>query len=473
MASPKMISFTSPDADLQRQQMQLQRRQKMAEALQAQANTPLQGQTVSDGAGRQREVPISAFQTISKLLQSGLSAYAGKKADESQTEFDTQTRELGAQQQRAKQAEMKALAQALAGKPAQYDAPEERGMQGPTFSAPAQAPDRNKALALALQSEDPGMQKIGGDLLKESMQKPKYSTTPQYDQQGRAFVLNDQGDAPKYLDGVAARDKMENVNGVWQNPYQQGNNSFAPQDPNKPFGMGPNGVVPNQAYQNYEMGKAKAGAPNVSVRTEMKAAESIAKEVGPILKDSAIAAQGAMQQIDAAQRVVQAVDSNKIFAGPLASKRMAMTQVADVLGVGGKDDAEKIANTRQVIRGLSELTLQGRKSMRGEGAITESEGKLAERAMSGDIDSLTPAELKQIANASARAAAHTVQDHNRKVGIAAANPATAGIAGYFQSTPIGGTPGVAPAAPSTPNPSGSLTPEELTELQALRKRLGR
>jgi len=42
-------------------------------------------------------------------------------------------------------------------------------------------------------------------------QGPKFSTAPQYDQQGRAFILAEDG-SMKYLDGVKARDKLEEVN---------------------------------------------------------------------------------------------------------------------------------------------------------------------------------------------------------------------------------------------------------------------
>ncbi len=41
-------------------------------------------------------------------------------------------------------------------------------------------------------------------------EKPKFSTAPQYDQQGNAFVLADNGDV-KRLDGVKARDKLQEV----------------------------------------------------------------------------------------------------------------------------------------------------------------------------------------------------------------------------------------------------------------------
>lgn len=45
---------------------------------------------------------------------------------------------------------------------------------------------------------------------KLAKQGPKFSTAPQYDQSGRAFILAEDG-SMKYLDGVKARDKLEEV----------------------------------------------------------------------------------------------------------------------------------------------------------------------------------------------------------------------------------------------------------------------
>jgi capsule polysaccharide export protein KpsC/LpsZ len=74
--------------------------------------------------------------------------------------------------------------------------------------------------------------------------------------------------------------------------------------------------------------------------------------------------------------------------------------------------------------------------MRGEGAITESEGKLAERAFSGDIDSLTAQEIKQIANASKRVAQYSISEYNRKLDIVGKNPEMKDIVDLYRVTPI-------------------------------------
>lgn len=174
----------------------------------------------------------------------------------------------------------------------------------------------------------------------------------------------------------------------------------------------------------------RSGTPSTNVSVSMD--KGVAAQVGPMLKDERIQAQGAALQIDAADRVISAVDSGKIIAGPTATPQLKLAQIGSAMGLTGKDTNETIANTRQAIRGMSELTLQGRKSMRGEGAITESEGKLAERAFSGDIDSLTPSEIKQIANATSRVAKFSLGEYNRKLKTLEKDPAMAQIVPFYE-----------------------------------------
>lgn len=218
-------------------------------------------------------------------------------------------------------------------------------------------------------------------------------------------------------------------------------------DPNKPFSLDANGMpVPNLPYQQFAITKSKAGAPSVNVKTDVKTGESLGKEVGPMMRDSVVAAEGAVKQVDAANRVVAAVDSGKIIAGPGASAHLRIAQIGDALGVTGKDTSEKIVNTRHTIRGLAELTLQGRQQMRGQGAITESEGKLAEKAMSGDIDDLTPAEIRILAQASERAARFNHAEHQRKLQVMQKNPALQGLAPFYQGPAMPAPRSAQPAA---------------------------
>lgn len=194
----------------------------------------------------------------------------------------------------------------------------------------------------------------------------------------------------------------------------------------------------NPEFAQYQVGLKKAGAPNVT--TIM--GKSIAGEVGPMMKEAQASALAAVKAEDSANRIIQAIDTNKIYTGAGANVRLGAAQVANTLGMGGNTLEEKIGNTRQAMQGLAQLTLEGRKQMRGEGQITNQESQLAERAISGDI-SFTPGEIKQLANAAKRASDYTYNVYQTKVGEMAKNPDTAGLVPYYQvprMTPMGAMP---------------------------------
>lgn len=194
----------------------------------------------------------------------------------------------------------------------------------------------------------------------------------------------------------------------------------------------------NPQFANYQMGLKKAGGTNIINQM----GKSIAGEVGPMMKEAQAIAQAAVKTEDSANRITQAIDSNKLFTGTGANVRLGAAQIANTLGFGGETLQDKIGNTRQAMQGLAELTLQGRQQMRGQGAITESESKLAERAISGDI-SFTPTEIKQLANAAKRSSEYTYGTYQSKIGEMSKNPDTAALVPYYQvprMTPQGAMP---------------------------------
>jgi hypothetical protein len=107
----------------------------------------------------------------------------------------------------------------------------------------------------------------------------------------------------------------------------------------------------------------------------------------------------------------------------MANELLAAARVSSALGFGGE---KGINATTEVIKGLSKMTLDGRKTMRGEGAITESEGKLAEKAFSGDI-SLTKSELMQLFGSAERAAKFQYKQSKQLLSSTAKQSRTAAI----------------------------------------------
>lgn len=256
--------------------------------------------------------------------------------------------------------------------------------------------------------------------------------------------------------------KTQDIGGqvIGWNPYtgQQAsavNKSLTPdqvQDTaNQPFMMVNGQIVANPAYQAYSKAKAAAGAARTNVQINNKMGESLAGQIGPMMKDSQIAADAAVKQVQAANSIDQALNSGQVITGPTANARLQLAQWANTLGLGGADQAATLENTRSAMQGLAQLTLQGRAQMRGQGAITESESKLAERAISGDL-SLTPSELRVLSNAARRAGQHIYGEHQRKVQAVASNPDYASMVPFYAVPPM-------PAAPQqqsqTPGTLGS------------------
>lgn len=413
----------------------IERRRKLSESLLAQGQQPLDTNQMAGGY----VVPVSPYAGLARALQSGVGAYQSKQSDD-------EMKALGERVKGDRSSDMQALVQALSGTPGRAEIPAGLDEFGGGPGAPAQA-------AVPGGRIDPSQ--IGGFKTPEMQnmalqmylsQASKDAAPPEKIDLGDKWGLmkNGQlvGTLPKgatpdaVLKDTTARAKNDIApSGVVFNPYQtQPGQVF--NDPNKLIAIGSDGQpVVNQQLANVKKDIAAKGAANVNVRTDVKTGESLAAQVGPMMKDSTAIAEGAVKQVDAAQRIVQAVDSGKIITGPTADARLVASQIGQVLGVGGKDEAEKVANTRQALRGLAELTLQGRQQMKGQGAITESEGKLAEKAMSGEI-SFTAAEIKQLAKASERAARFNYAEHTRKLKVMEANPALQGIAPFYSGPAI-------------------------------------
>jgi hypothetical protein len=247
--------------------------------------------------------------------------------------------------------------------------------------------------------------------------------------------------------------KTQDIGGqvIGWNPYtgQQSsavNKSLTPdqvQDTaNQPFMMVNGQIVANPAYQAYSKAKAAAGAARTSVQVNNKMGESLAGQIGPMMKDSQIAADAAVKQVQAANSIDQALNSGQVITGPTANARLTVAQWADTLGMGGQDQKSKLENTRSAMQGLAQLTLQGRQQMRGQGAITENESKLAERAISGDLN-LTPPELRVLSNAARRAGQHIYGEHQRKLQAVSNNPDFSPMVPFYAVPEM-------PAAPAAP-----------------------
>lgn len=176
----------------------------------------------------------------------------------------------------------------------------------------------------------------------------------------------------------------------------------------------------NQGYQGtfqqFDAERRRAGATNVNVpiNTAKPLLNTMAEGLGKQIDANLGAARAAVDTIGGAQRIRTLLDSGQVVTGPGADWRIAARQVGSVLGVGGKDNDEVLANTRKTMQQLAQFELDAAQSMKGQGAITESEREILRRAAAGMI-TFTQPELKALSATLEERARKRIRVHNQDV----------------------------------------------------------
>lgn len=235
---------------------------------------------------------------------------------------------------------------------------------------------------------------------------------------------------------LVPRDKMEVSEGVVYNPYDSTMAGRTLPNPNKPFQLGADGsIVPNRAYQQYELSKASAGAArtNVSVNTEKSFLNEIAGGLGKQVDSSLAQARGASDSLRTIGQLSDVLNSGKVMAGPATKPAMLLTQLGSQLGLAGKDANETLQKTRAAMQQMAQLELDAAGQMKGQGQITENERDIIRRAASGDI-SMTLPELKTLTASLDKTARYRIERHNANVQPLLANPNAAALAPFLTVT---------------------------------------
>ena len=211
------------------------------------------------------------------------------------------------------------------------------------------------------------------------------------------------------------RDKLEFIEGVGVNPFDPSNANRSIPNPNKPFQMDAQGnIIPNKAYQSYEISKAAAGAArnstNVSVNTEKSFLNKVAEGVGSQIDSSLAGARGGQSTISTLNNLDAALNSGKVMAGPLTAPAQVMMQIGTQLGLGGKSSKETLENTRSAMQAMAQLELDAASQMKGQGQITESERAILRKAASGDI-SMSIGEIKTLSKVARKTAENRIRQH--------------------------------------------------------------
>ena len=155
----------------------------------------------------------------------------------------------------------------------------------------------------------------------------------------------------------------------------------------------------NQSGQPFNITVPRAGAPSgfgvsnpVQQEAQKAAATGSVKAITDKLESSFASAQSSEERMRTVQNIRPILDL-PLITGPGATPQMFLSQVANKMY--GISNEETLANTRQLITGLSELSLSSRGALKGQGPITEGETALLVKAKSA-LESLTVPEYKRL-----------------------------------------------------------------------------
>ena len=127
------------------------------------------------------------------------------------------------------------------------------------------------------------------------------------------------------------------------------------------------------------------------------------------------AARSAANNLQTLSRINEVINGGKVVTGPTATFETFGRQLGQTLGVGGKSNAEVLANTRQLMQGAATLAADGSAMLAKQGQITDGERVLISRAAGGDIDKMTMPEIQSLTKVLAKINTLKVQTHNARL----------------------------------------------------------
>jgi hypothetical protein len=404
---------TTPDA------MDVQRKQQLAQMLMSQGMAPDSGTQFAGGVAIRK----SPLEGLAKMLQ----AYGGRKLGDEAGQMQRQIQQQGV-------ADIGKFVEALRGTQAQptgqtYQTGGNEMGDEPTTQqrfTPAKGPDLGEAMRIAMSSQNPQLSQAGGSLLggviSQQTKTPKWEKTELPNEDGTKRVgfvdMNAQNPLSTFVEGGKAPVKNEVVSlggsSKLVNPYSgatAGNLQHTPA-PDSIVTMGPDGqLIQNAPVVQAKKDIAKAGQTSVSVSMDKGFGQEFAKDAATALGSSRDQAKAASSTLQTLGRMEAALNSGKVVIGPGAGWRTFGLQLGESLGLTGKDGAETLANTRKMIQGAAAVSVDGAKAMAGQGAISNYERELVEKATGGGIEKMTGPEIKSLLGVLKTISTQRIQQH--------------------------------------------------------------
>ena len=172
---------------------------------------------------------------------------------------------------------------------------------------------------------------------------------------------------------------------------------------------------------------------------EKKLSETLGTSAGKMLESSYNEAVSAKDTLGVIREIRPLITQDAIYAGPLSNAPRFIDQIATQLNVSGDDTKQKLANTAKVMQGLAKFELNAAAAMRGQGAITENERMLIQRAAAGRLDQFTVPEVNELLGALEKTSNYRLQQHDERLNTiksSAKSPEVSGLVDLFKVTPL-------------------------------------
>jgi hypothetical protein len=167
------------------------------------------------------------------------------------------------------------------------------------------------------------------------------------------------------------------------------------------------------SYQDFQLEGKRAGATTIQMPSgDRKLVEALGTKSAERLDTSlgqATEAQITLSTISELRPII----SEGVFSGPLSGATRTVAQLASSLGITGESTTELLNRTAVAMQGLAKFELSAAAAMRGQGAITENERMLIQRAAAGRLDQFTSSEIQALLTAMEKTANFRIQSHNK------------------------------------------------------------
>lgn len=197
-------------------------------------------------------------------------------------------------------------------------------------------------------------------------------------------------------------------------------------------------------YEQFK--RSNVPSTNVTVNAGQKALlTDVGKNVAESINNTFVAAQGAQSTLRTIENIKPLIKAG-VYSGPLSTAPRVLDQLATSLGITGKDDSERLKNTAVAMQGLANIELQAAQQIKGQGAVTDFERKLIERAAAGNLQTFTQAEVLALLSGLEKTSRYKIQAHEKNLGRLRTVKDAEGFADFLsldQQVPV-----------STPAPAG-------------------